>query len=144
MFLESINTFTQKAIFLSLALFLVYISAFGASVGMNMSTDGAMNGCMLMPHETTLCDMSLLDHLAQWQSTFVSITENAFTLILLTLLALFDFAATTTPFWKTLIPLFVFSVPHTINIKLRNSFAKLYNPLQQAYADGLLNPRLYN
>jgi len=119
------------------------VAFFGASqsMGMEMRDNGTMGGCMFTGMEE-ICEMSFTEHLTQWQSMFTTtVTQNAFTVILLLLLAVVFVAVGI--FKRNLLLL---SSRHTTRWRLyikQKPNLSLFNPLKEAFSQGILNPKIY-
>ena len=129
---------------LGLAL-IAFLSAafFGASqtMGMNQQSDGTMGGCMFTGMEE-ICEMSFTEHLTQWQSMFTTtVTQNAFTVILLLLLAVVLVAVAI--FKRNLLLLFSYYTTRWRLYIKQNPNLYLFNPLKEAFSQGILNPKIY-
>lgn len=135
--------FTRFLLGIALIAFLS-VAFFGASqsmMGMEKRSDGSMGGCIFSGMEE-ICKMSFTEHLTQWQSMFTTtVTQNAFTIILLLLLAVVFVAIGI--FKRNLLLLFS---QYTTRWRLYlryNPELSLFNPLKKAFARGILNPKIY-
>src|SRR3990167_6048986 len=72
----------------------------GTMMGHDMD---AMAGCPLMGHSAVVCNMSLLDHLTQWQNQFAFISVQNTLLVLLLLLTLALCVTLTSTAWPRLV-----------------------------------------
>ncbi len=135
------RVFPRYVFVLLLAAFIT-VNLFGAASGMGMQTNaqGKMTGCMFSG--TAICTMTPFEHLAAWQNMFTaaaSQTDSTLLLLLLTALTFLGFATARRLFDDRL--------------DLLESHQKLYvkrlvahsyiNPLQEAFSQGILNPKLY-
>ena len=79
----------KTLITLSLMIFLL-VGATGMAYSGTMMDHGmeTMLGCPLMSHSAAICNMSPLEHLAQWQHLFAAIPAQSMMLLLLLLLFL--------------------------------------------------------
>jgi len=119
------------------------VAFFGASqtMGMDQQSDGTMGGCMFTGMEE-ICEMSFTEHLAQWQSMFTTtVTQNAFTVILLLLLAVVF--VTVGIFKRNLLLLFSYYTTRWRLYIKQNPNLSLFNPLKEAFSQGILNPKIY-
>lgn len=121
------------AVFLSvLSLSLFHMPA----AGMDMSAD--TSGCPFMAHETTLCSMSVLDHVGAWKSAFLAVVPG-FTLLLSVLVG----------------AIVLLSVAPNLLLKQRyrilplpkktneRTYSYSYRPLQELFSSGILHPKLF-
>ena len=74
----------------------VFMSLFGIGIGIDMK-DGQMFSCPFMASQTSICQMSVTEHIGQWQKTFLGIPTKT-NLLMLALLLL---AVIAIPFAKT-------------------------------------------
>lgn len=114
---------------------LVFMMSFGGviSAGM-MNMDGKMSDCPYMGM-SGYCDMDASQHLAGWQTLFAATLDGFHTADLFPLLA-----------FALLAPFFTFFIrkrPHR-PIFQRWRMLELFDPLQLAFARGILNPKLYS
>lgn len=111
--------------------------------GMQMNDDGTMSGC-LFDGKAKICNMTFSDHLSRWKGMFTAITQKANLFILLFLLissvgALLLFNARR----RLLLLLFSrFSNRWRLYIR-HNPELSLFNPLREAFSQGILNPKIY-
>lgn len=126
-------------------MFITFLSVafFGASqtMGMEQQSDGTMGGCLFSGMEE-ICEMSFIEHLTEWQSMFTTtVTQNAFTIILLLLLAVVFFAIGI--FKRNLLLLYNYHATRWRFYIRHNPELSLFNPLKEAFARGILNPKIY-
>lgn len=136
--------FVQKSasFLVTLGIFSVLAAClFGTSSVFSMEMDavGKMDGC-IFTGETALCNMSVTEHISQWQNLFTAIPHKAVELLLALSLAMAAF-------------LLIGHRPH-LQDKLRYAKERLYiklrpalnivNPLELALSRGILNPKIYN
>ena len=121
-------------VFMFLAVSFLSLSHFGIS--MVMGNDMSMSHCPFMS-EMGVCDMSLFEHIATWQSVFANILtpENIiFTLLLLAVLLL--------PYWTTF-----FSPPKGLLVQAKYISNRKRVPIvsffQVLFSQGILNPKLF-
>ena len=132
---------TKRLLFSALIVVVLSMSMWGAvSTGMMMQ-DGTMQNCPFMG-VTALCNMNLLEHLTAWQSMFNAIPASiASVFLLLSLLALvfLAYGRVRELFYESIDSLAVL-----VQLYARRSLAFAYaNSLQQAFSDGILNPKVY-
>ena len=110
--------------------------------GMTMGADGHMSGCPFMG-TTAVCQMTPLEHISAWQNMFTAtVTQNSDQFIILMSL-----------FGLTFIAIAALRLMFDSCVALLESRQKLYakrlpafsltNPLQEAFSQGILNPKLY-
>lgn len=119
------------------------VEFFGASqtMGMEQKSDGTMGGCLFSGMEE-ICEMSFTEHLTEWQSMFTTtVTQNAFTTMLLLLLAVVF--VTVGIFTRNLLLLFSHYTTRWRLYLRHNPELSLFNPLKEAFARGILNPKIY-
>lgn len=121
-----------------------FISIFGVwhIYGMGMQDDGTMGGCLFTGMEE-ICAMSLGEHISQWQNMFaVSAPQGVFIFVLLVLLAVIFVAVAVRK--RNLFLLFRYYATHWRLYIGYNSNLSLYNPLREAFSQGILNPKIYD
>ena len=122
--------------FLSVAFFGV-----SQSMGMEMRDDGTMGGCLFTGMEE-ICKMTFTEHLNQWQSMFTTtVTKNVFSGVLLLLLAVVFVAVAI--FKRNLLLLFSYYTTRWRLYIRHNPELSLFNPLREAFSQGILNPKIY-
>ncbi len=110
----------------SIALLLVVVV--GPSILLK-TTVVAGSDCFFGPHKESLCDMSPLDHLEHWQSTFAATVVKAITLLGLAVVALFV-------------------IHKFVCVQRTYRYIRLHSPpqstlFQELFARGLLNSKAY-
>lgn len=134
------NISTAKKLFIPLVLaaFLV-VGLFGLfHFTMNMNAGGQMHGCPLM-NVVTLCTMNPFTHIAVWQNMFIaSFSKDIFSLFTLALLAiLFSF---TLRGWKR------DNKTPSLSVHIWRPISQtliIKNPLQEAFSNGILHPKIF-
>ena len=110
-------------------------------IQMQTRTDGTMTPC-LFNGKAEVCTMTFAQHLTQWQSMFTATaSQKALASVFLILLAVAFVAVAI--FKRNLFSLFSY---HTTRWKLyirHNPHLSLFNPLQEAFSQGILNPKSY-
>lgn len=118
------------------------MAAFGLGhmSGMIANESGDMAGC-IFTGKTMLCNMSVVEHISLWQSMLTAIPqENLTILALLTLLVTVIFITTN----MLAPPRLSGSEALTKRLYLRgHPDLLLFNPLQEAFSQGILNPKIY-
>lgn len=104
--------------------------------GMQMNDRGQMTGCVFTG--TTLCTMTFSEHLAQLQALFNAIPAKTITLLALALLAFVTFYRSRSLFRDALRLLSI-----RYRLYLRSNTHLCIRPLQEAFSQGILNPKAY-
>ncbi len=102
-------------------------------MGMEKRSDGTMSGCMFSG-KAEVCAMTFAEHLANWQAMFTTTAPQKMLAFVSLLLLVVVFVA-----------LFLFSYYTTrwrLYIK-QNPNLSLFNPLREAFSQGILNPKIY-
>lgn len=128
----------DNLILLVLASF-AFMSILGMGMGME-AKDGQMSSCPFMADEASICQMSVTEHISQWQQAFLSVPNKTNFLALALILA----AAVLITFAKSLFrlkkltelaaQLFAYHKEHLVRVS---------DPLLIAFSDGILNPKIY-
>ncbi len=117
----------------------IFVSLFGMSLTMSMDKNGKMSNCPFMNNSSSICQMSVGDHIAKWRGLFEASPQlNAFFL----LLALF----TTAIFVKRVRTNLAFAPPSYVSYKRykqNHLDTNLFNNLIVAFSDGILHPQVY-
>lgn len=126
---------------------LVFVIVFGIShakaIGMERRSDGTMNGC-LFDSWAKICNMSFSEHLSRLEGMFTAIPSKTSLLILLFMLisAIGAFAVSASRQHP------LFSLKHLSArwrfYRKQNPQVALFDPLREAFSQGILNPRIYN
>lgn len=129
---------SKNIVVLGVIAFLV-MSFWGLSA-MQMDKDGKMIHCPFMDHSASFCQMSLGEHINQWQQMFTIVKEKSLFLFSMSLLIL------------------LFSILFTITLRtyyqlkfqsLRNYLyrhkpeIKLFNRMLLAFSDGIIHSKIY-
>jgi hypothetical protein len=114
------------------------VSLFG--IGMGMETrDGQMTFCPFMASKASVCQMSITEHISQWQQAFLGAPVNNKVVIFALLILIFAVISFTKPFSQIkqseAATRFLFYLREMVN--------KIFNQLLIAFSDGILNPRIY-
>ncbi len=121
----------------------VSISFFGVShlLGMKMNSSGEMSGC-LFSGKAEICTMTFLAHLLRWREMFIAtIHQNALAFALLILFSVVFVVVAI--FKRKLFLLFSYYAAYwRLYIKQNQNFS-LFNPLREAFSQGILNPKIY-
>ena len=113
----------------------LFVMSFGGVLTAGMMTmDGKMSDCPYMG-TSGYCDMSITEHLDGWQMLFAATLDGFHTSDLFPLLA-----------FALLAPFFTFFIRKRPQRPLfqRWRMLELFDPLQLAFARGILNPKLYS
>jgi hypothetical protein len=126
--------FSKNAVFgFLLALLLVLNTGGVISSGMMMD-DGAMQPCPYMG-VPTLCNMSPLEHMSEWQSMFAATVQQFATASLLVLLALLVL-------WYFAGHLIVPRRTETLLPRVRYR-ERVFDPMRLAFARGIIHPKVF-
>jgi hypothetical protein len=116
-----------------------FMSLFGISMGME-ARDGQMSSCPFMASEASLCQMSVTEHISQWQQAFLGIPSKTNFLALALILA----AAVLVTFAKSLFqPKKLTELAARLFAYRKKNLVRVFDPLLIAFSDGILNPRIY-
>jgi len=116
-----------------------FMSLFGMSMGME-AKDGQMSSCPFMASGVSLCQMSVTEHISQWQQAFLGVPNRTNFLEL----ALILVAAVLITFAKSL-----FQSKKLTELAARlfayhkEPLVRVFDPFLIAFSDGILNPRIY-
>lgn len=122
-------------------LLIIFMSIFGMMFfqhgGMGQKAQASM--CPFMPDTTVVCKMTPMEHIEKWQSMFASLPASDFlmTVILLVVSAIFIFSYI---FFSNFLDPLVSIV--FVRLRSRQIF-KIPNPLQEAFSNGILNPKTF-
>lgn len=127
----------------NLIIFVLVSFVFASVLGVGMSmetTNGQMSGCPFMASQATLCQMSVTEHISQWQQAFLGVPTKTGLLALLMILivvVVIPLAKLFSQFEKlTELAARLFTY-HKANL------VKIFNPLLLAFSDGILNQKIY-
>lgn len=139
MLLKMISQNRALKIVFSLALVsFLLLGTFGFShAGMIMEMDGRMTDCPFAPG-VAICNMTPLEMIAASQNLLTTLPQQKDPAYLLLLLAAAAFALIF--FWKPFSPLRVSLVPIPIS---NREYMPLHSYLQEAFSNGILNPKLF-
>ena len=129
-FLMSIFVVFILALFATLALA-------GAHTTMITNGHGNMLPCPLMNNTGSLCQMSIMQHLAAWQSLFIAIIPNV--IILFLVLTLFSISF----LYKQLGNVSI-ERARLLSLKNCNTVSLFFDPLRVAFSKGILHSKRYN
>jgi hypothetical protein len=116
-----------------------FVSLFGIGMGMEVR-DGQMSSCPLMASGTSLCQMSVTEHISQWQQAFLGVPDKTNFLALALLLA----AAVLITFAKSLFqPKKLTELAARLFTYHKEHLVRIFDQLLIAFSDGILNPRIY-
>ena len=116
----------------------VFMSLFGIGIGIDMK-DGQMFSCPFMASQTLMCQMSVTEHIGQWQQTFLGIPTKT-NLLMLALLLL---AVIAIPFAKTFTQIKQTELVARLISYCKTAATKILDPLLLAFSGGILNPKIY-
>lgn len=125
--------FGKKGVFALLIVLFVAVNAAGA-FSAEMMMDDSMAHCPFMG-VSALCDMSPLEHLAQWQTTFSATAQQFTTTVLLLLLAL-------SILWS-LVGRLTAPTHRGVYIPKYRYRVRNFDPLRLAFARGIIHPKVF-
>lgn len=119
-----------------------FISIFGVwhAYGMEMKDDGTMGGCFFTSMEE-ICTMTFGEHISQWQSMFTATAPHNVLAALLVLLAVV-FVIVAIPKRNLLLLCGHYATCWRLYTK-HNPKLSIFNPLKEAFSQGILNPKIY-
>ena len=130
--------------FFGFALIAFLLAAFfGASqtMAMEKQSDGTTSGCLSTGVEG-ICQMPFTKHLNEWQSMFMMIAPQRLLILAFLILLAVVFVAVRI-FKPSLLLLFsYYSTRWRLYIRQNPNLA-LFDPLQKAFSQGILNPKIY-
>ena len=130
----------SKCIIIFLEIIAFLVMSFWGLYSMPMDEHGKVTHCPFMNDSTSLCQMSVTEHIARWQQLFTAIPEKNLlfsALILLTALLMVLFSIIPKIRDKLLFQRFLHYFYR------RKSEINLFNHLLLAFSQGILNPRIY-
>lgn len=139
------NAFFKNLVFLAQIILLVFIAinvfSFSHLGGMGKNSNGSMSGC-IFDGRAEICNMSIFDHINNLQNMFTAshIEQNILMLILFLILAV---AAIAYRWFKPAVNAKSESLSQKFYI-LQYPDVPLFNTFRQAFAQGILNPKIYN
>jgi hypothetical protein len=116
-----------------------FMSLFGMSMGME-ARGGQMSSCPFMASEASICQMSVTEHISQWQQAFLGIPAKTNFLAFAVVLLIAILASFIKPFSQ--LKKLTVSAARFLAYR-RASFAKVFDPLLISFSDGILNPKIY-
>lgn len=142
MYLRLNKKITSVLFFLVLAAFLsLNVMGPAHAFGMQKNENGQMSGCVF-DGMAEICTMSLLEHMAAWQSLFTAnVPNNTLTAALASLLLFAIAFAFVRRLWPS-DPVDLILTGQKIHNRFRQDFT-FVNPLQEAFSNGILNPKLF-
>lgn len=128
----------KKFLILLTILVFSFFGAFALNLGMNIDDKGKMSNCILMSSESMSCQMTIIDHLAQWQQIFLATSNWSLT-------ALFSLAFALSVGFIALYKKneeYLFLQLHQ-RYKRENPILKLFDHLLLAFSKGIIHPQIY-
>ena len=117
----------------------IFVALFGLSFSMPTDSMGNMTNCPWTSATSSICPMGAAQHIAEWQKLFAAIPQSNLMLALLGLLAVslvfYIFKIVDNPY-----DLFV---QRYLRYRLEHPDIALFNYLQLAFAQGIVQPTLY-
>lgn len=114
------------------------VSILGVSAGIERG-DGTMSSCSLMASQSTICQMSTIEHISQWQQAFFGVPKKANVLALAMTMFLIAAISSPKPLQLAQPRGLITQLPSYHNAYL----VKIFDPLLLAFSDGILNPKIY-
>lgn len=121
----------------------VTLSVFGLGhmSGMEANKDGNMEGC-IFTGKTMLCKMGIVEHISLWQGMFTAMPQEGLLFMALLILLVAVIFVTKN----------ILAPPRLSNgeILTKRLYLKehpdlpLFNPLKEAFSQGILNPKIYD
>ena len=133
--------FADFLLILGLVAFLS-VGLFGSShsFGMEMKDDGTMGGCLFTGVDE-ICIMTFTEHLSAWESMFIGIPVKS------AILSLLVFAFALLLFAGFLKRYFILALERMAALQklylVHHPNLSLFNPLREAFSQGILNPKIY-
>lgn len=130
--------FSENLVLFVLASF-AFVNVLGMGMGMEIM-GGQMSSCPLMAGQAAMCQMDITEHIAKWQHAFLGIPTKANVLAF----ALVLFAVVIIPPIRSFFQfekLFAFTA--RLFVYHKAYLVKVFDPLLQAFSDGILNPKIY-
>ena len=141
---SAIKNVLNFLLILGISAFLV-VGVFGMShmSDMKMKSDGTMSGC-LFDGQAEICPMTIAEHLSRWQGMFTAIPQKTDVLVQFLLLAL-AFVLIASAFRQRLLLLLSAQFSDRWRFYLKqNPHIPLFDPLREAFSQGILNPKIYS
>ena len=132
------HKFSENLIIFVLAAF-AFMSILGMGINMEMKDD-QMSGCPFITSEASMCQMGVMEHIAEWQQAFLGVPAKTNFLVLPVVLLIWVLASAIKPFSR--LKKLTESAARFLAYH-RANFAKVFNPLIIAFSDGILNPKIY-
>jgi hypothetical protein len=127
-----------SAVIIALLIAAFGLPHFGMSMTMDMDENGNMSMDCYMPGMTAVCNMTPLEHVADWQSMFTSIlSQNISILLLLAMLA-----AIVGFIWTR----HTHSPPQKLHVSsrfIRREYIPHHTSLQELLSNGILHPKVF-
>ncbi len=114
----------------------MFVSLFTMSMDMGMA--GGMSDCPFMSHDEVLCPMSLIDHIAAWQSAFLAVAPT----IILLLIGAGAVALVVSLAPHLIAPRYK-PIPILPRMLRERTYSFSYRPLQELFSNGILHPKLF-
>lgn len=128
----------QNIIKFILVIAVFWVLLFGLfQMDMSMNTMDGQANCPFASHSMSICQMNPLEHIAEWQSMFTMLPVQNLLSLLFALFALLVISKFTD--WGK----FLRAKPSRLSLKNQTLYRQIFNPLQEAYSRGILNPKLF-
>jgi len=136
------NILNLLLIFGIFAFLAVGVFGMSRSTDMKMSDNGTIGGCLFTGMEE-ICTMTLIEHISRWQGMFTAIPQKADLMAMLfALISAVGALAFSILKRNQLLLLKYFSDRWRLYLK-QNPHILLFDPLQEAFSRGILNPKIY-
>lgn len=130
-------------LFVALSFFVIIGFGFSHSLGMEMEDDGTMGGCIFV-RQAGICPMTFAEHISQWQGMMRAIPQESNILIqLFVLVSAFTLSILGAGRQVLLLLSNYFRERERLYIR-NNPHLPLFDPLQEAFSRGFLNPKIYH
>jgi len=132
-------SFTKLKSVVTLWIIAFLVMSFWGLYSMPMDEHGKMSNCPFMG-AAAVCRMNPLEHLAAWQNMFTIPPQKNILVFLILFLVAFLAALLSRNFWRT-------RAKESVSTKSlyykRTNAASIRNPLQEAFSDGILHPKIF-
>lgn len=128
----------------NLIIFVLASFAFTSILGIGMSMeikDGRMSSCPFVADQATMCQMSVTEHITQWQQAFLGIPSKTSFLALSVVFLIAILVSLIKP--SSQLKKLIASIMARFLAYYRVDFIKAFDPLLVAFSDGILNPKIY-
>lgn len=127
----------KKLLGITTAIIFLFIVFFGLNLSMKLHEEGNMAACPFMTGQSSMCQMSVGEHLSQWRQMFTA-TPQIFYQVLLPVIFFVGLSF--------LLSQFTLAPPNSLTLKFYKANhieSKLFNNLLLAFSGGILHPKVY-